>query len=45
MVLLVDRAHLTGPCKGTLFAVIVLDVNDYLFDMEYSMVAKQKKKE
>jgi len=41
-VLLVGRAHLSGICKGTLLAVIMLDADDYLFDVVCTVVKEDK---
>lgn len=44
-VLFVDRAHLIGPYKGTLLAVIMLNAGDHLFDVAYVVVVTKDKEE
>jgi len=44
-VFLVNRAHLSGPYKGTLLAAITLNVDDHLFEVPYAVAGKEDKEE
>uniref|UniRef100_A0A7C8YNC1 Uncharacterized protein n=1 Tax=Opuntia streptacantha TaxID=393608 RepID=A0A7C8YNC1_OPUST len=43
--LFVNAAHLGGPCKGTMFAKVTIDVDNHLFNVAHTIVVAENNDE